>query len=117
MKTTSLPQAVESKAASLLEKTGVFANLEAACLTMAGTDPDLIRSMMISVTRPIEDESVDQAVRRFAQEHCVIADIEQCAGAMVIRLTRAEETATDGNSVKVGAPKGSPTKKRFWHRK
>jgi hypothetical protein len=86
-----LPKTIRTKGASLLEKTGVLVQLEAACLTLAATDPEMIRSMMISVSRDDADESMNEAVRRFAEERCIAADVDQHAGAMVIRLTRRTE--------------------------
>jgi hypothetical protein len=77
-------------AAGLLSASGVFSQLKAACLTLVNSDPELIRSMMISVSALTVDAEVDSAVRRFAEEQCVEAEVERRGSALVIRLKRSD---------------------------
>jgi hypothetical protein len=74
--------------AGVLNATGILSQLRAACLTLASSDPELIRGMMISVSCDGSDQDADEAVRRLAEEHEVVADVERRGGAMVIRLER-----------------------------
>jgi hypothetical protein len=84
-----MPKAAPRKLSpSLLQSSGIFSQLRAACLTLASSDPDLIRSMMISVSCDGADEGADEAIRCLAAEHLVVAEVEREGGAMVIRLER-----------------------------
>jgi hypothetical protein len=76
--------------AGLLQSTGILSQLRAACLTLVSSDPELIRSMMIAVSCDGVADDADQAVRRLAEENCVVADVERRGGAMVIRLERRD---------------------------
>jgi hypothetical protein len=81
----------ETRSAGLLAASGIFSQLQAACLTLVNCDPELIRSMMISTCNADGDESVDYAIRRYAGEQCLVADVERRAGALIVRLRRAQE--------------------------
>jgi hypothetical protein len=85
----------EARSAGLLAKSGIFSQLKAACLTLVNGDPELIRSMMISVGVDEANDVMDDAIRHYAAEHCVVADVERPAGSLVIRLRRKPDGSVE----------------------
>jgi hypothetical protein len=85
---------------SLLQSTGILTQLKAACLTLVGSDPELIRSMTLAVTCDGAEEEADEAVIRLAEEHCVVASVERTAGALIVRLKRRDDARPFGGSVR-----------------
>lgn len=79
---------------SVLQACGVWTDLRAACATLARTAPELIRSMMISGRAERLEPDVGDSIVRYAEEHCLAAEVEHKDGRLVIRLRRV----TDGGA-------------------
>jgi hypothetical protein len=90
---TQLERPQSKQSAGLARGTGMLATLQAACTTLLASDPEMIRSMMLSFAITQDDESLESVLRRVTEEGCVDADIERRGGFMVIKIHRkAEET-------------------------
>jgi hypothetical protein len=86
-----------SESASLLAIWGLLPRLQPACLMLANTPEDVARSTTISM--PVREDmptSVGQTIKRFAEEHCIEAEVDCRPGRLVVRLSRP---ANGGTSV------------------
>ncbi len=68
--------------------TGILPQLRAACLLVAGSDPALVRNAVVSAPLPASTTAMVSAIRRFAEEHCVTAVIDQSDSRITVRLSR-----------------------------
>lgn len=83
----------EVEAAGLLEASGVFGGLRVACRLLTRTDQALIRATTLSIPTDHVNEAVADLIRRYAEEQCLVAQVEQRDRRLVIRLQRTEEGA------------------------
>jgi hypothetical protein len=72
----------------------VFDRLRVACRLLSRTDDALIRSTILSIPSNQVDQAVAEAVRRYAEEHCLVAEVAQSDRSLVIRLRHP----TDGDA-------------------
>jgi hypothetical protein len=81
-----------SESASLLAIWGLLPRLQAACLMLANAPEHVARRATLSM--PVREDtpaSVAQAIKLFAQEHLVEAEVEYRPGRLVVRLQKRAE--------------------------
>jgi hypothetical protein len=78
-----------SESASLLAIWGLLPRLRPACLMLATAPEDIARSTTLSMPVPEDTpDTVTRAIERFAEEHCVQAEVECRSGRLIVRLQR-----------------------------
>jgi hypothetical protein len=86
----------QAQATSLLAIHGLLPRLRAACGMLEDTPQGVVRSTTLYM--PVVANSaapVVQAIKLFAKEHCVEAEVELGPGRIVVQLRRSTENAHD----------------------
>jgi hypothetical protein len=84
------------EATSLLAIYGLLPRLRAACAVLSDTPEGTVRSTTLYM--PVVAASpapVVRAIKLFAQEHCVEAEVELGSGRIIVRLRRSVRDARE----------------------
>ena len=79
-----------STGASVGETAGILMRLRLACSVLTATGEESVRGTTLSVSCCTFDEGLLEGIRRYAEEQCLTAEVQQSVGRLVICLRRAE---------------------------
>jgi hypothetical protein len=80
----------QTAATGLLKAAGVYNELCSACAILERNGDGSVKGMSLSISWDHVHDAVEEAVLRFAEEQCMVADVRRRGDALVVDLRPAD---------------------------